>query len=104
MTDNFEDLETGGSCYVLNNATTIYAYKGGVRKSYIQVGGKWHYTSQSAYSSVPSGAVCYSYNDITQLNSNAVYEPFLVGLAFCLAVFVWWAVFSVFGRLVRWRV
>lgn len=103
MTDNFEDLETGASCYVLNNASTIYSYKGSVRKTYIQVGGKWHYTSQSTYNTIPSGAVCFAYSDITKLNSNAVFEPFLIGLSFCLAVFVWWAVFSIFSRLVRWR-
>lgn len=104
MTDNFNELETGASCYVLNNASTIYSYKGSVRKTYIQVGGKWYYTTQSTYNTIPSGAVCFSYSDITKLNSNAVFEPFLIGLSFCLAVFVWWAVFSLFSRLVRWRV
>lgn len=103
MTDNFEELETGASCYVLNNATTIYSYKNGVRKTYIQVGGKWFNTSQSDYYNLPSNTVCFNYNDITQLNSNAVFEPFLIGLSFCLAVFVWWAVFSLFSRLVRWK-
>lgn len=103
MTDNFDELETGASCYVLNNATTIYSYKNGVRKTYIQVGGKWHHSTQSNYYDVPSGSVCYSYSDITKLNSNAVFEPFLIGLSFCLAVFVWWAVFSLFSRLVRWK-
>lgn len=103
MTDNFDQLETGASCYVLNNATTIYSYKNNIRKTYIQVGGKWYYTTQSNYNTIPNGAVCFSYSDITKLNSNAVYEPFLIGLSFCLAVFVWWAVFSLFNRLVRWK-
>lgn len=103
MTDDFEELETGASCYVLNNATTIYSYKNGVRKTYIQVGGKWINTSQSDYYNTPSNTVCFSYNDITKLNSNAVFEPFLIGLSFCLAVFVWWAVFSLFKRLMRWK-
>lgn len=103
MTDNFDELETGASCYVLNNATTIYSYKSNIRKTYIQVGGKWINTSQSDYYNLPSNTVCFSYNDITKLNSNAVFEPFLIGLSFCLAVFVWWAVFSLFSRLVRWK-
>lgn len=103
MTDNFDELETGASCYVLYNPTTIYSYKNGVRKTYIQVGGKWHHSSQSNYYDVPSGSVCHSYSDITQLNTNAVFEPFLIGISFCLAVFVWWAVFSLFSRLVRWK-
>lgn len=104
MKDDFSELETGASCYVLNSATNIYAYKSGVRSSYLQVGGKWHKTSQSSYSSVPTSSICISYSDITAINSNAAFLPIYEFIAFCLAVFVWFFVWFLFRRLVRWRV
>lgn len=104
MTDDFSQLETGASCYVLNSATNIYSYKSGVRSTYYQIGGKWFKTAQSSYSSVPSSSICFSYADITSLNSNAQFLPFYEFIALCLAVFVWWLVWAIFRRLLRWRV
>lgn len=104
MKDNFTELETGASCYVLNSSTSIYSYKNGVRSSYVQVGGKWYKTAQNAYSGLPSSSVCYSYNDITAINSKAEYFPIYEFIAIILAVFVWWFVFKLVSRLFRWRV
>lgn len=104
MKDDFSELETGASCYVLNSSTTIYSYKGGVRSSYVQVGGKWYKTAQSAYSSVPNSSICFSYSDITAINSKAEYFPIYEFIAIILAVFVWWFVFKLVSRLFRWRV
>lgn len=104
MKDDFSELETGASCYVLNSSTSIYSYKSGVRSSYQQVGGKWYKTAQNAYSSVPSTSICFSYSDITAINSKAEFAPIYEFIAFILAVFVWWFVFKLVSRLFRWRV
>lgn len=104
MKDDFSELEKGASCYVLNSATSIYSYKGGVRTSYIQVGGKWYKAAQNAYSGIPSNSLCYSYNDITAINSKAEFAPIYEFIALILAVFVWWFVFKLVSRLFRWRV
>lgn len=104
MTDNFDDLETGASCYVLNSASSIYAYKNGIRSSYVQLGGKWYKTAQNDYYSVPTSSTCYSYSDISAISSKAEYAPIFELIALILAVFVWWFVFKIISRLFRWRV
>lgn len=104
MKDDFSSIETGSSCYVLNNATTIYSYKNSVRTTYIQVGGKWYKNAVSNYYDIPNNAVCWSYSDITSLNSNAAFEPIYLMIAFCLSIFVWFFVFRLVSKLFRWRV
>lgn len=105
MTDDFSELETNASCYTINSTTSIYAYRSNIRSSYTQIGGKWFKSAQTSYTSVPTNSVCYSYSDITELSSNAVYYPFLVAIAFSLAVFVFMFAFKVFwDNLVRWRI
>lgn len=105
MTDDFSNLETNASCYTINSTTSIYAYRNNTRSTYTQIGGKWFKSTQSTYTNIPTGSVCYSYSDITGLNSNAVYYPFFVAIAFSLAVFVFLFAFKVFwDNLVRWRI
>lgn len=104
MTDDFTELETGASCYVLNNQSSIYSYKAGVRTTYIQVGGKWNKTAVQNYTSVPSNTVCWTYADITSLNSNAQFYPIYAYIALVMAIFVWYFVFRLLSRLIRWRV
>ncbi len=104
MTDDFSDLITGASCYAISSQTIIYAYKGSVRSTYSQIGGKWFKTAENVYSSVPSNTVCYSYDDITKINSNAEYFPIFEFIALLLALFVWFFVFKLFSRLIRWHI
>lgn len=103
MTDDFTNLETGASCYVLSNTTTIYSYKNNTRTTYIQVGGKWFLSAQTTYYSVPDNAVCWSYSDITKLNTNAQFYPEFMFIALAIAVFVWYIVFKLISRLVKWK-
>lgn len=103
MTDDTSNIERGASCYVVNNATSIYSYKNGSRKTYVQIGGKWFLSAQTNYYSVPDNAVCWSYNDISSLNSNAQFFPLYEFIALCLAVFVWYIVFKLITRLVKWK-
>lgn len=104
MTDDFSDLIKGANCYVISSATSIYAYKSGTRTAYSQIGGKWFKTAENAYSSVPANSVCYSYADITKINSKAEYFPIYEFIALVLAIFVWFFVFRLFSRLIRWRI
>lgn len=103
MTDNFDDLETGASCYVLNNATSIYSYKSNSRKTYTLVGGKWYYTATSTYTNIPTNTVCWSYSDITELSSNADMYPVYMFISFSLAVFTYFLAWYLFRRLFKWR-
>lgn len=103
MTDDTSNIETGASCYVVNNATSIYSYKNGSRKTYIQIGGKWFLSAQSTYYSVPDNAVCWSYSDITSLNTHAEFYPQFMFIALAMAVFVWYIVFKLITRLVKWK-
>lgn len=103
MTDNFDDLETGASCYVLNNATSIYSYKSNSRKTYTLVGGKWYHTATSNYTNIPTNTVCWSYSDITELNSNSDMYPVYMFISFSLAVFTYFLAWYLFRRLFKWR-
>lgn len=104
MTDDFSELVKGANCYAISSTTSIYAYKNNTRTTYSQIGGKWFKTSENAYSSVPNNTVCYSYGDITKINSKAEYFPIYEFIALVLAVFVWFFVFRLFSRLIRWRI
>lgn len=104
MKDDTSNIETGSSCYVLNNATSIYSYKNSVRTTYIQVGGKWYKQAVSDYYSIPASAVCWSYNDITSLNSNAAFEPIYLFIVLQIAVAVIIGSLSLcLGRILKYR-
>lgn len=104
MTDDFSELVTGASCYAISNTSSIYAYKNNIRTTYSQIGGKWYKTAESEYYNIPSTTTCYSYGDITKINSNAEYFPIFEFIAIILAVFVWFVVFRLISRLIRWRI
>lgn len=104
MTDDFSELENGAACYVLINSTTIYAYKNGTRSSYNQVGGKWYKTAAQSYTNIPSNTVCWNYADITTLNSRAEYFPIYAFIALVMAIFVWYFVFRLISRLIKWKI
>lgn len=84
MNDDFSELETGSSCYAISSATSIYSYKNNTRSTYTQIGGKWLKTQQSTYNTIPTSSICFSYADITAINSKAEYAPIYEFIAFCL--------------------
>lgn len=86
--DDISNIETGASCYVLNSATSIHAYKNNTRKTYSEVGGKWFLSSQSTYTSVPSNSVCWSYTDIAKLSHYAYVEPIYYSFALMFSLFI----------------
>ena len=104
MKDDFTNIETGASCYVLNNATSIYSYKNNTRTSYIQVGGKWYKHAATTYTNIPVNTFCWSYNDITSLNSNAAFEPLYLFIVLQIAVAVIIGSLSLcLGRILKYR-
>ena len=99
MSDDVSSIPSTG-CNVLNSATTLYNYSNNSRRTYIQVGGKWIYTSQSSYSTLPSGAQCI---DVDSLNSRSEFYPIFIFIAFVLAVFVWVVVWKLIKPILRIR-
>lgn len=104
MKDDTSEIDTGAQCYVLNNATTIYSYKGGTRKTYYQIGGKWYAAAQSTYNSLPIGAYCVDYGKIQGINSNAAFEPLYSFIVLVIAVGVVIGSISLcLGRILKYR-
>lgn len=100
--DDISNIETGATCYVLNSATSIYSYKGGTRKTYNEIGGKWYLSAQSAYSSVPSNSVCWSYSDIQELSHFSYIEPIYISFALIFSLFVLvFGFYLMFGKVFR---
>lgn len=93
MKDDFSNIPNNAQCYILNNATSIYVYGNSVRDTYTQVGGKWYKSATSSYITIPNNSVCWSYSDITSLNSKAEFYPIFYTIGFLLAVlafrFIW---------------
>lgn len=96
--DDVSEIPQSG-CNVLNNPTTIYNYSNSTRRTYTNVGGKWIYSGNSPTSTQPVNAVCI---DVTQLKSNAQFEPLFYLVAFILFVatilLFRWSVRGIIGR------
>lgn len=103
MSDNFSEIDQGASCYALANATTIYSYKNGIRTTFVQISGAWRKTQTSAYYNLPDNYVCYSYADITSIDSYSYMLPFYHLIAFVLAFFVVFLFWFFIKRLFKWR-
>lgn len=87
MTDDVSIIPTTG-CNVISDSDFISNYNGRIKKDYISVNGKWYLyrTSTSIYNDYDISP--YNCIDVSTLNSNAVFVPFLYGLAFMLFAFV----------------
>lgn len=87
MHDDVSTIPSSG-CSVLTSSDTISNYNGNIRKDFVQNGGKWYlYRTQIAnYGNYDISS--YTCIDVGTLNSYAVYQPFIYGLAFALFVFV----------------
>lgn len=94
MTDDFTNVGAA-TCYALNSSTSFYAYSSGTRTTYYQIGGKWYRGNSQVYNNIPTGTYCYSSLDF---NSNAVFEPFLYFVSFCLVCVAVFGFFYVLRR------
>lgn len=102
MSDNFDDLETGASCYAISDSKTIYSFKNGVRDTYHLISGKWYKTaSDNVY--IYSDYNCYDYDDLIQLNSYSFLTPFYHAVSFALVFFVVFLFWFLSKRLFKWR-
>lgn len=88
-------------CSVITGNNSITNYTGNTRKDFVQNGGKWYlYRTQTTINSYDVS----SYNCITvsDLHTNAVYEPFFYLVAFALFITVVllfrWSVRGIIGR------
>ena len=87
MKDDVSAIPVNG-CNVISDYGFISNYNGSVKKDFILNGGKWYFyrTQNSAYGNYD--ITNYNCIDVSNLNSNAVFEPFIYFVAFCLVVFV----------------
>lgn len=104
MKDDFSEVINNASCYTLNSATSLYAYSNNIRHTYTQIGGKWYKTAETTYTNLPYNAYCLSYSSVTDLNSNAAFEPIFIFIGFVLAIFVWFIIYRLWSVLVRYRI
>lgn len=88
-------------CSVITGNATITNYTGNTRKDFVQNGGKWYlYRTQTTINNYDVS----NYNCITvsDLHSNAVFEPLLYLVAFVLFISVVllfrWSVRGIIGR------
>ena len=104
MKDDFSEVVTNATCYVLYSETVIYAYRNNVRYTYTKVGSKWWLRQQDNYSTIGNNYNCYSYDVISTINSKPEFEPIFLAIAFALVVFVYLLWFMIFKRITRWKV
>lgn len=71
----------GYSCVTRQSDTTLYAYKGNQRDTYIINGIEWEHTSTQTNSTIPANSVCHSN---VQIPSSVVMPILLVAAAFAL--------------------
>lgn len=89
-------------CNVLTSPTSLSSYSGNTRKDFVFNGGKWYLyrTQYSNYNDYDTSN--FSCLDVSNLNSNAVYEPifhFIGFFVFCFwLVLAWFLVRNLFQR------
>ena len=71
-------------CNVFNSQTTLYNYNNGVRSTFTQIGGKWIKTSETTYSYNPSGLICITSSELSNLSSYGYMSPIFYMCAFFL--------------------
>lgn len=102
MLDDVSDIPTSG-CTVINSPTVIYNYSNNIRRTYTQIGGKWLYTAQATYTTIPNNSVCVDLSDYS-LSSYNYFYPIYMFMALAVALFVLCSCFLVmFGRFLKWR-
>lgn len=84
--EDFSAIPQSG-CSVLTSSDTISNYNANIRKDFVLNGGKWYlYRTQTAINNYDTST--YNCLNVTNLDSYAMYKPFLYGLGFLLAVCV----------------
>lgn len=84
MKDDTSNIVTSG-CSVLSSNDIIDNYTNNIHRKYVFNGGKW-FLSQTTSRTYDYDVSSYNCIDVTTLNSNAIFEPFIYGLGFALFV------------------
>lgn len=98
--DDVTQINTGsGWCNVLTSPDTIIGYNGRNRRQYVFNGGKWYlWSSNTATNNYDISN--YTCIDVSQLNSYALYEPFMMAIPAVMVLvslmLVFWAIKGVF--------
>lgn len=98
--DDVSEIPSTG-CNTLYSNSILYNYSNGIRKTYINVGGKWYFTASSNYYNIPDSVNCI---DVSDLSTNSSMVPVFYFIALFLALVVWFLWWSVFRRLFKWRI
>lgn len=83
MHDDVGQIPTTG-CNVLTGSSYISNYNSNTKKDFVFNGSKWYLyrTQTSNYGNYDISS--YNCIDVTKLNSNSVFEPFIYGIGFLL--------------------
>lgn len=98
--DDVSQITTGGGwCNVLTSSESIIGYNGRNRRQYSFNGGRWYlWSSNTATNNYDISN--YTCIDVSQLNSYAVYEPFMAAIPALMVgaslMLVFWAIKGVF--------
>lgn len=100
MKDDVSAIPVNG-CNVLADYGVVVNYNGSVKKEFINNGGKWYLfkTESSVYGDY--NIAPYNCINVSDLNTNAVFEPFLYFISFCLVICVILLLKWVWGGLFR---
>lgn len=101
MKDDFSELPTNASCYAIASESVIYTYSNSVRDTYTKMGSKWLKTASSSYNIVPSNYRCFTYSDLTNINSYEVFYPFFYTIGFVLAIFAFRFIWKIIRPLFK---
>lgn len=98
--DDVSAIPTTG-CSVITGNAALTNYTGNTRKDFIQNGGKWYlYRTQTSINNYDVSS--YNCINVSDLHSNAVFEPLLYLVAFVLFISVVllfrWSVRGIIGR------
>lgn len=99
MSDDTSAIDSN-ACNVLSRSDTLYSYSQGVRRTFVENGGKWYYQGSTPYSVVPDSASCI---DVSELNTYAFMWPVYYAIAGIMVFISVWMFFGLIRRLVRWR-
>lgn len=101
MKDDFSELPTNASCYAIASESVIYTYSNSVRDTYTKMGSQWLKTASSSYNIVPSNYRCFTYSDLTNINSYEVFYPFFYTIGFVLAIFAFRFIWKIIRPLFK---
>lgn len=97
--DNVSAIDSS-ACNVLSGSAVLDSYSNGIRKRYVENGGKWYLASTAQYSYNLATLNCI---DVSELSSYAYLSPVYYAIAAMMVLIVYLLFFKTIGKLVSWR-